>query len=95
MLKLAVILIDESYSAPEGTLHLGSNGWLVDEPELLTFRTNQALEQLLERIAESSAGLLGPGELVLAVLSQDGTPTALTGVLEYKGRVLFAPEQAT
>jgi len=93
-MKTAVILIDESYAAPPGTIHLGSGGWVVDKPERLKIQTNLPLEVFLGKIVEQNAGLLGEGELVLAVFEANGTPVGtIVGVKEYQGHILFSPEE--
>jgi hypothetical protein len=95
MLKLAVIQINDMYSAPEGTWYLGAGGWQRDVPELLSLRTGGTLGQLLQQLAEDSGNSLGPGELVLAVYEpegQDVSSDGVSGVREYKGMVMFSAD---
>jgi hypothetical protein len=89
-MKMLVTQIDESYAAPPGTLHLGSNGWVMDRPEKLKIRTNRSLKDFMQLVADQCGGLLGEGELVFAVFDPKGCPCGLTGVMEYEGRILFS-----
>jgi hypothetical protein len=50
-MKMLVTQIDESYAAPPGTLHLGSNGWVMDRPEKLKIRTNRSLKDFMQLVA--------------------------------------------
>lgn len=95
-MKIAIIQIDDSYEAPSGTIHLGTDGWVVDRPEKLIIRTNLDLPKFIEKVAEQNAGILGNGELVFAVFNPDGSDvisTGMTGMKEYHGRLLFSPEE--
>lgn len=95
-MKIAVIQIDKSYEAPMGTLHLNSNGWVADRPEILKVRTNLPLGIFIEKVSEQHSGILGNGELVFAVFDPNGEDiesTGLTNVKEYQGRILFSPEE--
>jgi len=92
-MKIAVIQIEESYVAPAGTIHFGTNGWMADKPEKIRIHTNLPLPIFIEKLAEQSAGLLGEGELVLAVFDPEGQPVSQIGVREYQGRILFSPEE--
>jgi hypothetical protein len=95
-MKIAVIQIDKTYKTPPGTLHLNSNGWVVDCPEILKVQTNLPLSTFVEKLSEQNHGILGEGELVLAVFDLEGETVksaGLTNVKEYQGRILFSPEQ--
>ena len=95
-MKIAIIQIDDLYSVPPGTLHLGINGWVADQPERLRIHTNLSLGDFMNKVVEQNEGLLGQGELVFAVFDPEGKPvqsTGLAGVKEYIGRILFSPEE--
>lgn len=91
-MKIAVLLIDESYVVPPGTLHLGTSGWVFDRPEMLKIRINIPLGMFLEKLAQEHSGLLGEGELVFATLDDKGNQFG-PGLWEYLGRILFSPEE--
>lgn len=93
-MKIAIIKIDDTYEAPRGTLHLGTTGWIVDQPEKLKVRINVTPFEFMKRVAEQSAGLLGDGELVFALFDENGTQFGpIPSMREYLGRILFSPEE--
>lgn len=83
----------ETMDPPPGSVHLGRNGWVVDQPERLTIRANIDLQRFAENIATSNAGLLGEGKLVFAMFDLSGSRTDQPGVTDYPGHIFFIPSE--
>ena len=92
-MKMAAIEVDESYEFPKGVLHLGENGWAVDSPLRMKIGLVVPIPDFFAFMSDRFAGMLGEGELVMAIYGIKEIPDQSMKTTEYDCRIMFLPDE--
>ena len=94
MIKTKIALINDGHEFSQESLFFGPLGWIVGKPERLSIHTNLSLEKFLEKLSVEQGGLLGNGELSLALYDTIAKPYPPNPTLMvFDGFIVFTPEQ--